>query len=526
MSLTAEKITAFWENSSKLATPLTEGNVMWASLEIEELKHYLSQISPLKLSLINRNLSDVLVRDYHPKAPLELLFEEWSNSLIPVILIASISIIPLAFLPVKWMPLKRKALALLLLLLMFSACVASYMAWRVVGPRVFGPPLCVRQSREVLAALRQYESVFEDGYTQVTASLDYFEAYCIARMGINETITSMMSDFNKRIEDALSESHGSMVTRPEIVLDIVQGTQKNLKEHKLALLKLAASRERHSPSARVKLDPIIELVDAVQGLFGSLEVKIYENLLAGYRTTDVIISHLINIQGYVDEGKLQDCAQFMTALQNYQARQLVDLKSSNNYISAINDKVSELRLENTRLQPHFSNEEFLSTVKKWGSRVGILTSSAPLLTALALPASLAVPAVVVGVGVAAIGYNWQALYENAEGDAKQIVEQLRGLDGVLQQIESGLSAHEVTLAGLINAVSGTVTSITFSQKRFKAVMIGKVYTDTETKQLKDGIGRVMDSMSDLREQYRGAEQKLYNKLKTQKLEEHKILEIE
>ena len=71
-----------------------------------------------------------------------------------------------------------------------------------------------------------------------------------------------------------------------------------------------------------------------------------------------------------------------------------------------------------------------------------------------------------------------------------------------------------------------MTSITFSQKRFKAVMIGKVYTDAETKQLKDGIGRVMDSMSDLREQYRGAEQKLYNKLKTQKLDEHKILEIE
>jgi hypothetical protein len=310
------------------------------------------------------------------------------------------------------------------------------------------------------------------------------------------------------------------------VLDIVQVTQKELRTHKLALVKLSASREKHSPSSRVKLDHVIELVDSVQGLFSSLEVKIYENLLAGYHTTDVIINHLINIQGYVDEHKLQDCAQFMAALQNYQSRQLVDLKSSNNYIAVINDKVSELRLENTRLQPHFSTEEFMSTVKKWGARAGIVTSSAPLLGALALPVTLAVPAVVVGVGVAAIGYNWQALYENAEGDAKQIVAQLRGLDEVLKQIESGLSSHEVTLSNLVTAVSATVTSISFSQKRFKAVMIGKVYTDDETKQLKDGIGRVMESMEALRKQYRNAEQMLYNKLRSEKQEKASLLEIE
>lgn len=526
VSMTAERIAWTWENSSGLVRPIDEGKIIWATIEIEELKHYLTQVDPLKIQLTNRNLTDVLFHGYRPRAPAELLFEQWSDSLLPVIFIAALALIPVAFIPASWLPLKKRSIALMLLLLSFSICIASYSAWRILGPTLFGPSAAVRQSREVLLALRAYEVAFSEGHHQVSTSLQHFEDYCAARMGINETLTAMMSDFNKRIEDALTESHGAMVTRPEVVLDIVQVTQKELRTHKLALVKLSASREKHSPSSRVKLDHVIELVDSVQGLFSSLEVKIYENLLAGYHTTDVIINHLINIQGYVDEHKLQDCAQFMAALQNYQSRQLVDLKSSNNYIAVINDKVSELRLENTRLQPHFSTEEFMSTVKKWGARAGIITSSAPLLGALALPVTLAVPAVVVGVGVAAIGYNWQALYENAEGDAKQIVAQLRGLDEVLKQIESGLSSHEVTLSNLVTAVSATVTSISFSQKRFKAVMIGKVYTDDETKQLKDGIGRVMESMEALRKQYRDAEQTLYNKLRSEKQEKTALLEIE
>lgn len=513
VSFTAERVASFWENSSKLWKPIAEGKIIWASLEIEEMKHYLKTISPAEIRLCNRNLTDVLTAGYQPRAPIERLYAQWRESLLPVAFIAFAVLVPLELLPLRWMSMKKRTAILIAIGLAFLALIIGFSAWRLLGPTLFGPNVYVRQSQEIVNSLVQHAKLFEEGHNQLLDALQYFEDYCTHRMGINETISVMMSDFHKRIGDALTDSHGSMVTRPEVVLEIVQSTQQALRQHKLALSKLALSREQHSPSARVKLDPLIELVDSVQGLFASLEVNIYANLKAGLHTTDVIITHLINVQGLVDDGKLQDCSQFLAALQNYQSRQMVDLKDSNNYISVLNDKVSELRLENTRLRPHFSNEEFVSMVMKWASRAGMITSSAPLLSALALPATAAVPALAVGAAVAVIGYNWQALYENAEGDAKVIVSELQKLDKVLQVIESGLSEHEVTLANLINSVQTTLTSVSFSQKRFRAIMAGKVYTEEEAKQLKLGLGRVMDSMSALRDQYSNAESRLYGKLK-------------
>lgn len=513
VSFTAECVASFWENSSKLWKPIAEGKIIWASLEIEEMKHYLKTISPAEIRLCNRNLTDVLTAGYQPRAPIERLYAQWRESLLPVAFIAFAVLVPLELLPLRWMSMKKRTAILIAIGLAFLALIIGFSAWRLLGPTLFGPNVYVRQSQEIVNSLVQHAKLFEEGHNQLLDALQYFEDYCTHRMGINETISVMMSDFHKRIGDALTDSHGSMVTRPEVVLEIVQSTQQALRQHKLALSKLALSREQHSPSARVKLDPLIELVDSVQGLFASLEVNIYANLKAGLHTTDVIITHLINVQGLVDDGKLQDCSQFLAALQNYQSRQMVDLKDSNNYISVLNDKVSELRLENTRLRPHFSNEEFVSMVMKWASRAGMITSSAPLLSALALPATAAVPALAVGAAVAVIGYNWQALYENAEGDAKVIVSELQKLDKVLQVIESGLSEHEVTLANLINSVQTTLTSVSFSQKRFRAIMAGKVYTEEEAKQLKLGLGRVMDSMSALRDQYSNAESRLYGKLK-------------
>ena len=513
VSFTAERVASFWENSSKLWKPIAEGKIIWAALEIEEMKYYLKTTSPAEIRLCNRNLTDVLTAGYQPRAPIERLYAQWRESLLPVAFIAFAVLVPLELLPLRWMSMKKRTAILIAIGLAFLALIIGFSAWRLLGPTLFGPNVYVRQSQEIVNSLVQHAKLFEEGHNQLLDALQYFEDYCTHRMGINETISVMMSDFHKRIGDALTDSHGSMVTRPEVVLEIVQSTQQALRQHKLALSKLALSREQHSPSARVKLDPLIELVDSVQGLFASLEVNIYANLKAGLHTTDVIITHLINVQGLVDEGKLQDCSQFLAALQNYQSRQMVDLKDSNNYISVLNDKVSELRLENTRLRPHFSNEEFVSMVMKWASRAGMITSSAPLLSALALPATAAVPALAVGAAVAVIGYNWQALYENAEGDAKVIVSELQKLDKVLQVIESGLSEHEVTLANLINSVQTTLTSVSFSQKRFRAIMAGKVYTEEEAKQLKLGLGRVMDSMSALRDQYSNAESRLYGKLK-------------
>jgi len=369
----------------------------------------------------------------------------------------------------------------------------------------------------LIADIEKYAVVFSDGHERIEMAVNYFEEYCSVRMGLNETLSATINEFNVKMNEIYTsdskDSTTAVTTRPEMVLAIVESTKKTLREQKMALLELSVSRKKHSPNSKVSLKDLISLVDDVETLFSQLEINIYANLRVGRQTTEVIGNHLTTLLTLVDDGKLQDCVQFYDALRTHQLLQMNRLKEANNHVKAVNDKVSELRLENTRLQPHFTSEQFISFIGKWASRAGMVTASAPLISMLALPAAATAPAMAVGVAVAAIGYRWQALYENAEGDAKQIVEKLIGLDVVLQKVESGLSSHEVTLANLFKAVELVVTSIERSDRRFKAVMLGRVYTDEEVTQLKNSVNRVLESVSNARERYGTAENALYMRIK-------------
>lgn len=517
LSISSEQLKRNWENGTGLVRPITEGKLIWAALEIKEIKEDLTKINPDTVFKINDDLSRALYHSYRPKALLEVWYSEWGVTLMLIATVLTAVIMPVLMLRTPGFSVYRRASWGLLLVSTAMVIIGLYSALILAGPSLFGPHTLVRQSRELIADIEKYAVVFSDGHERIEMAVNYFEEYCSVRMGLNETLSATINEFNVKMNEIYTsdskDSTTAVTTRPEMVLAIVESTKKTLREQKMALLELSVSRKKHSPNSKVSLKDLISLVDDVETLFSQLEINIYANLRVGRQTTEVITNHLTTLLTLVDDGKLQDCVQFYDALRTHQLLQMNRLKEANNHVKAVNDKVSELRLENTRLQPHFTSEQFISFIGKWASRAGMVTASAPLISMLALPAAATAPAMAVGVAVAAIGYRWQALYENAEGDAKQIVEKLIGLDMVLQKVESGLSSHEVTLANLFKAVELVVTSIERSDRRFKAVMLGRVYTDEEVTQLKNSVNRVLESVSNARERYGTAENALYMRIK-------------
>lgn len=180
---------------------------------------------------------------------------------------------------------------------------------------------------------------------------------------------------------------------------------------------------------------------------------------------------------------------------------------------ATNDAVSKIRLESTRLQPQFASEEFNNWVKKMASKASMITIGGPLLATLSLPAAAAAPAILISTAVAAVGYNWAGTYDQMEKDAKEVVIQLGHLDEVLHSVETGLSSHELMLTMLASEVANVISKIDRSEKRFRLVREGQIFTATELSQLKTGVNRVIDAVKKLGSRYRISMDSMYVRLK-------------
>jgi len=228
---------------------------------------------------------------------------------------------------------------------------------------------------------------------------------------------------------------------------------------------------------------------------------------------ELMADHLNALMGYIDNGNLQDCMRFLSELTRQQNAQLGRLREANSHVVATNDAVSKIRLETTRLQPQFASEEFNNWVKKTAAKASMLTVSGPLLAALALPAAATAPAILLSTAVAVVGYNWAGTFDQMERDSREIVRQLGNLDAVLHDVEAGLSLHEVMLTMLAAEVTNVVSKIDRSEKRFRLVRSGQIFTESETEQLKAGVGRVTEAVKKLGDRYRTSMDSMYLRLK-------------
>jgi uncharacterized coiled-coil protein SlyX len=500
-----------WENGTGLEKPLAEKKYMWVALEILELREDLLKIDVVKLRDLNRQLRDALVESYKPKAPLEVLGQDLEGKLFVVAIIASV-LMPLALLPIGKRFVRIFSLSGALLVLVLS--LATYQVVTLAGGTMMGPPQAVTQARGLLASISTYEQHLEVGYKLVNDSLNYLSDYCSALDGFNETISATFDEFTEKIKELTSsESVSGVVTKPELVMDIVTKTRSTLANQRSALTKLASSG---STKKTLSLNHLLEMIGLFDVLFSQMEIAIYANLRTGYEMNELMADHLNALIGYIDNGNLQDCMRFLSELTRQQNSQLTRLKEANAHVVATNDAVSKIRLESTRLQPQFASEEFNNWIKKTAAKASMITVGAPLLATLSLPAAAAAPAILLSTAVAVVGYNWAGAFDQMEKDAKEIVVQLGNLDGVLHNVEAGLSSHEVMLTMLASEVGSVISKIDRSEKRFRLVRNGQIFTETEIEQLKAGVNRVIEAVKKLGGRYRSSMDTMYLRLKDSK----------
>jgi hypothetical protein len=504
----ANELKRAWENGTGIITPLEEKKYMWVALELLELKEDLLKIDVPNLLEYNAKLQNALMRSYKPRAPLELLLEESENYLFIASIIAAI------LLPFAILPFGRKYIRIFSVTGAGAALVIAIVGYQAIvfaGNALAGPPSSVTQARELLKSIISYEKLLEDGFSQVSVSLAYLTDYCTALDGFNETISATFDEFTEKLKDLTSsEGVSGVVTKPEVVLDLVTKTRATLATQRNALTRLAATRDTKKT---VSLTHLLEMIGLFDVLFSQMEIAIYANLRTGYEMNELMSDHLNALLGYIDNGNLQDCIRFLAELTRQQNAQLSRLKEANSHVVATNDAVSKIRLESTRLQPQFASEEFNNWVKKMASKASMITIGGPLLATLSLPAAAAAPAILISTAVAAVGYNWAGTYDQMEKDAKEVVIQLGHLDEVLHSVETGLSSHELMLTMLASEVANVISKIDRSEKRFRLVREGQIFTATELSQLKTGVNRVIDAVKKLGSRYRISMDSMYVRLK-------------
>jgi len=267
----ANDVKLSWENGTGLEKPLEEKKYMWVSLEILELREDLLKIDVAKLRELNEHLHDALVSSYKPRAPLEVVGQDLEGKLSVAAVVASV-LVPLALLPLgrRFVRIFSFSGALVTLLV----ALATYQAVAITGDTMMGPPPSVTQARKLLASISTYEQHLGAGYRLVNDSLNRLSDYCSALDGFNETISATFDEFTEKIKSLTSSgSVTGVVTKPDLILDIVKKTRSTLATQRNELTRLASSSSSGSKKT-LSLNNLLEMIGLFDVLFSQMEMYV------------------------------------------------------------------------------------------------------------------------------------------------------------------------------------------------------------------------------------------------------------
>lgn len=494
-------------SGSTLLEDLKQSRLMFARVELDELKGALDRLLEQRASFIEARdtMTATLTTGYSPKGLIEMYLDVYGLAIQIATYLLCFSIPLIAFLPIK----RRGHLSLYVILGVATVtllCGGGYVMIKKLHMQ-WGVPEPVQQVRDHVKTLPLYWNAFEHSLSRINESISWLDEYVIMMDVFNETVINGIVQFSKKVSEVASVD----TTDPEMALQIVVRTRERLEQQKSALNRLQASRSMRS-NKQTELNNLLNFLNYFEMFFSQMETNIYSNLKAGYDMNQFFVENMDIMLHHIKEGNLVSCISILNELYSQQLAQLSNLKKANQFVRKTNDAISQVRSESTRLQPALESEELELWVKKMASKGSMAFAALPAVAMFSIPLTAMVPVAALGAGIAAIGYNFQGAYNQAEKETREIIMELGKLDDVLKQTEEGLSNHEKVLSMLMDEVGDVIRNVNQSQARFQYIQVRRAFSPREIEFLNTGVSNTKSSVKTLTKRYQDAMTTLFNRI--------------